>query len=63
MSFEAPLSNWTSIGGEFLNSAKKLLVVDLVDWVQNAMSLEGGCLGLNRKGRSKMSTYPYFVAG
>jgi len=62
VAFEVRLSNWTSTGREFLNSAWKLLVVDLVDWMQNAMSLEGNCLRLKRKARSKMSTYPNFVA-
>jgi hypothetical protein len=62
VAFEARLSNWISTGREFLNSAEKLLVVDLVDWLQNAMRLEGHCLHLERKARSKMSTYQNFVA-
>jgi hypothetical protein len=40
----------------------ELLVVDLLDWLQNAMRLEGHCLRLKRKRRSKMSAYPNFVA-
>jgi hypothetical protein len=60
--FEARLSNWTSTGREFLNSAEKLLVVDLVDWLQTAMRLQGQCIRLKMMARSKMSTYPNFVA-
>jgi len=40
----------------------ELLVLDLLDWLQNAMSLEGHCLRLKRKARGKISTYPNFVA-
>jgi len=54
VAFEARLSNWTSTAREFLNYAHKLLGVDLVDWLQNAMSLEGNCLRLKRKARSKI---------
>jgi len=58
VAFEARPSNWTSTGREFPNSAYKLLVVDLVDWMQSAVSLEGNCVRLKKKTRSKMSTYP-----
>jgi len=34
VAFGARLSDWTSTGREFLNSAQKLLVVDLVDLLQ-----------------------------
>jgi hypothetical protein len=61
MDFEARLINWTSTGREFLNYAEKLLV-DLVDWLQNAMRLEGHCLRLKRKTGSMMIVYPDFVA-
>jgi hypothetical protein len=59
---DARLSNWTSTEREFLNSAEKLLVVDLVDWLKNAITLGGHRLSLKRKARSKRSTYPNFVA-
>jgi len=36
--------------------------VDLVDWLQNEVSLEGHSLRLKRKRKSKMSMYPNFVA-
>ena len=49
MAFEALPSNWTSTGREFLNSAYKLLVVDLVDWLQNAVSLEGHCFAIEKE--------------
>jgi hypothetical protein len=39
VAFGAGLGNWTSTGREFLNAAEKLLVVDLVDWLQNSMRL------------------------
>jgi hypothetical protein len=58
--FEDRLSNLTSTGREFLNSAEKLLVVDLVDWLKNGDKI-GGTLRLKRKAKSKMSTYPNFV--
>lgn len=41
VAFEERLSNRTSTGREFLNSAYKLLVVDLVDWLQNGDELGG----------------------
>ena len=62
VALESPMSDWTSTGREFLNSALELLAVDLMDWLQNAMSLERHCLRLKRKARSKMSMYPNFVA-
>ena len=62
MVFDVGLSNWKSAGREFLNTAKKLLVVDFVDWWQNSMSMEGNGLRLKRKARSKMSVHPHFVA-
>ena len=45
-----------------MNSARKLLVVDLMDWMQNGMSCDGKCLRWKRKARSKMSSYPDIVA-
>jgi hypothetical protein len=60
--FETRLSNWTSTGKEFLNSAYKLLVVHLVDWLQNAVSLDGNCWRLKRKAKNDKSTYPICFA-
>jgi hypothetical protein len=59
VAFEVRLSNWPSNGREFLNYTHKLLGVDLVDRLQNAMSLEGNCLHLKKKARSKQD--PHFV--
>jgi hypothetical protein len=41
VAFGAGLSNWTSTGREFLNPAEKLLAVNLVDWLQNAIRMKG----------------------
>ena len=60
VAFEAGLGNRTSTGREFLSPAHKLLVVNLVESLQNLMRLEGHCLRLKMKVRSKMRTCPHF---
>ena len=61
MALEARLSNWTRNGRKFLNSGKKLLPDDLLDWLQNIMCLEEQYFRLNEKARSRLNTYPNFV--